>query len=123
MRVLRLGREDVLLLDDDAAGDLGGLITAWNAETGPKGYSAWREEGWAWMRLTGPGLEEAMARLCALDLRPKHFGEDDLAQTRVGELEAVLVRVEGGYDLFFDITASAFFARAVAAAAATFGLS
>jgi sarcosine oxidase subunit gamma len=114
LRVLRLGREDMLLLAE-GEGKLEPLIAAWSAQTGPKGYSAWREEGWAWMRLTGNHVEEAMSRLCALDLRPKHFTRDQLAQTRVADLDAVVARVDGGYDLFFDITMSAFFARAIAA--------
>ncbi|MBA3517794.1 MAG: hypothetical protein H0T75_09175 [Rhizobiales bacterium] len=119
IRVLRLGREDVLLLAEGAVSKLDPLFAARTAEKASKGYSAWREEGWAWMRLTGQRVEETMARLCALDLRPKHFAQDELAQTRVAELEAVVARVDGGYDLFFDITMSAFFARAVAALAAT----
>lgn len=117
MRVLRLGNEDILLLAEDAAETLADVKAIWQAAPAPKGYSSWREEGWAWMRLSGPRLAEAMCSLCALDLRSQKFGADDIAQTRVGHIEAVTFRSPAGFDILFDITASAYFARAVAAVA------
>jgi sarcosine oxidase subunit gamma len=117
MRVLRLGSEDILLLAEDASETLAEIKAVWQAAAAPKGYSSWREEGWAWMRLSGPRLAEAMSRLCALDLRAGKFGADDIAQTRVGHIEAVTFRSPTGFDILFDITASAYFARTVAAVA------
>lgn len=117
MRILRLGNEDILLLAEDAGDARAEVKSAWDGDTAAKGYSSWREEGWAWMRLSGPCLAEAMSRLCALDLRAGHFGAEDIAQTRVGHIEAVTLRSQAGFDVLFDITASAFFARAVAAVA------
>lgn len=117
MRVLRLGKEDVVLLAGDTAEALAGLKSTWLRDSGPKGYSSWREEGWAWLRLSGSGLPKAMSRLCALDLRPGRFGAEDIAQTRVGHIEAVLFRSADAFDVLFDITASASFARQVAAVA------
>ncbi len=119
MRILRLGNEDILLLAEGAGqGEtLGEVKAAWQAAAAPKGYSSWREEGWAWMRLSGPRLAEAMSGLCALDLRAEKFGADEIAQTRVGHIEAVAFRSTAGFDILFDVTASAYFARAVAAVA------
>lgn len=117
MRVLRLGNEDFLLLAGQDEQGLGELADAWRRDTAPKGYSSWREEGWAWMRLSGPLASEAMSRLCTLDFRAERFATDEIAQTRVARIEAVAFRSETGFDILFDITASAFFARAVAAAA------
>jgi sarcosine oxidase subunit gamma len=117
MRVLRLGNDDIVLLAEENGQALTEVVSAWHADTGPKGYSSWREEGWAWMRLSGPRVGEVMSRLCALDLRPERFAPDEIAQTRLAGLEAVLFRSETGFDVLFDITASAFFARAVAAVA------
>ncbi|WP_217568860.1 hypothetical protein [Mesorhizobium sp. GbtcB19] len=117
MQVLRLGNEDILLLAEGVGETLAEVKTAWHAATAPKGYSSWREEGWAWLRLSGPRLAEAMNGLCALDLRPEKFGPDDIAQTRVGHIEAVTFRSPAGFDILFDITASAYFARSVAAVA------
>ena len=117
LRVLRLGNEDILLLGEDAGKALAELRSAWESDSGPKGYSSWREEGWAWMRLSGPAIAEAMSQLCALDLRADRFGAEDIAQTRVGHIEAVTVRAPGGFDVLFDITASAYFARTVSSVA------
>jgi sarcosine oxidase subunit gamma len=115
MRVLRLGNEDILLLAEDNDEPLAELVCSWHSETTANGYSSWREEGWAWMRLSGLLVAEAMSRLCALDLRAGQFGADEIAQTRVAGIEAVTFRAETGFDMLFDITASAFFARAVTA--------
>ncbi|TPL51827.1 hypothetical protein [Mesorhizobium sp. B2-4-6] len=117
MRVLRLGNEDILLLAEDAGETVADFKNTWHVAAAPKGYSSWREEGWAWMRLSGPRHAEAMSSLCALDLRPQKFGADDIAQTRVGHIEAVTFRSPAGFDILFDIAASAYFARAVAAMA------
>ncbi len=121
LKILRLGREDILLTGEDNPDGLRAIADAWHADPGPRGYWSWREEGWAWMRISGPGADAAMRRLCALDLRPGRLADDALAQTRVGHVEAVTLRGAAGYDVLFDITVSAFFARAVAAAAEAAG--
>jgi sarcosine oxidase subunit gamma len=115
MRILRLGNEDILLLAEGAGEALAELKNAWASDSGPKGYSSWREEGWAWLRLSGPQASQAMNRLCALDLRADKFGVEDIAQTRVGHIEAVTFRSPAGFDVLFDVTASACFVRTVAA--------
>ncbi|TIR58730.1 MAG: hypothetical protein E5X22_17980, partial [Mesorhizobium sp.] len=117
VRLLRLGSEDFLAIDDIAGGAVAKLVAAWQAEKGSRGYWSWREEGWSWMRLSGQSAEAVMARLCALDLRPGRFADDEIAQTRVANLEAVLVRSEAGFHVFFDIASTAFFIRTVDAAA------
>ena len=117
MRVLRLGHEDFVLLAERSGEELADLVAAWHTETGPRGYQSWREEGWAWMHLSGPQVAAAMARLCAIDLRPARFAGNEIAQTRVGGIEAALFRSGTGFDLLFDITISAYFARVVTAIA------
>lgn len=121
LRVLRLGREDILVTGEDDPAALHAIAEAWHADAGAKGYWAWREEGWTWMRISGSGADAAMQSLCAVDLRTGRFASDAIAQTRVAHIEAVTLRSPTGYDVFFDITASAFFARAVAAVAKTGG--
>lgn len=118
MRVLRLGNEDLLFLAENAANSLGQLVDRWNRAEGARGYSSWREEGWAWMRLSGPDATALMARLCTVDLRPEHFGADRIAQTRVASIEAVVTRSADGFDILFDISLAAFFARTVGMAEA-----
>ena len=92
VKLIRLGGDDFLAIDGTAGNAVAGLTAAWNAAASPRGYWSWRDEGWNWMRLSGPLTEAVVARLCALDLRPGRFAEDEVAQTRVAHLEAVLIR-------------------------------
>lgn len=124
LRLLRLGTENFVLLADSDGPAIERLAGAWTADEGTRGYPSWCEEGWAWIRLFGPRLQEAMAKLCAVDLRPGRFGSEDVAQTRVAQIEAVIFRshaIDGpAFDILFEMTASAFFARAVHEAAREF---
>jgi sarcosine oxidase subunit gamma len=118
IRILRLGRNDVTLLaDPDAAERLAAIRVRWEAAAAPKGYPSWREEGWAWLALSGAGLAAALARLTAVDLRPGRFGADAIAQTRVAHLDAVLLLAGGVAEILFDIAASAGVVREIARAA------
>jgi sarcosine oxidase subunit gamma len=110
VRVLRLGTEDLLVTGEGCPA----LATLWQAGKGSRGYWSWREEGWAWMRLSGPLAAAAMARLCAVDLREESMPDDMLVQTRVAQLEAVVLRDAGAFEIFFDIASTALFARTVA---------
>ncbi|WP_421700964.1 hypothetical protein [Aliiroseovarius sp.] len=117
--ILRLGREDLLVIEN-----ADGLRAAWQGAGGVKGYDAWREETWAWMHLSGPRLDDLMAKICPVDLSPRAFADGQIAQTRVGYVEAVTWRDTrdgaAGFSVLFDIAATAFFANAVATAAQEF---
>lgn len=113
MRVLRLGTDDVLFLAEESAASLGRLTGRWREASGARGYSAWREEGWVWLRLSGADAGDLMARLCAVDLRPDRFAPDRIAQTRVASIEAVVTADRDGFDLLFDTALAAFFVRAL----------
>lgn len=126
LKVLRLGHEDIVLLGVGTAARqaLDHLTKNWSQAVGMRGYSSWREDGWAWMHLSGPYLREVMAKLCAVDLREGRFEPNEISQTRIAHLEAVIFcsQAEGvaGFNILFDITASAYFARAVHSAAREF---
>lgn len=112
--VLRLGGNDITLLGDPAAQEaLVALRDRWEAANGPKGYSSWREEAWAWLHLEGPALEAALARLCAVDLRPGCFDPEAIAQTRFAHVDAVVIRRGGAAEVVFDIAASAMVLRRI----------
>jgi sarcosine oxidase subunit gamma len=113
MQVLRLGREDIVLLGNEVSGPISALVATWMADPNSRGYSSWREEGWAWFRLSGAGADDAMAQLCAVDLRFGKFGADQVAQTRVGGIDTVTFRCDGGFDFLLDITATAHFANTI----------
>lgn len=118
MAVLRLGGNDVTILGDpETPAPLAHLRARWDAATGPRGWSSWREEGWAWLHLSGPALPLTLARLCAVDLRPARFAPDAIAQTRFAHLDAVVIRRDGGAEVLFDITATAACLRDIRAAA------
>lgn len=115
VRVLRLGRNDVTLTAEPAAAAaLAARRARWDEAAGPKGYPSWREEGWAWLALSGGALEAVLARLTAVDLRPGRFAADAIAQTRVAQLDAVLLLSGGIAELFFDIAATASVVREIA---------
>jgi sarcosine oxidase subunit gamma len=115
VRILRLGRNDVTLTADAAAAEaLAGIRARWEDAAAPKGYPSWREEGWAWLALRGPGLAAALAHLTAVDLRPSRFAAGAIAQTRLAHLDAVLLLTENGAELFFDIAATASVVREIA---------
>ena len=122
MAALRLGGNDVTILGDPAfPAPLAALRGRWEGASGPKGWSSWREEGWAWLHLSGPALPGVLARLCAVDLAPERFGADAIAQTRFAHLDAVVIRRDASAEVLFDITASAVCLRDLRAAAMTKG--
>ncbi|MDJ1006282.1 MAG: hypothetical protein QNJ13_00530 [Paracoccaceae bacterium] len=106
LRVLRLGTRDIMVLSTDAEGSpVQPLRSAW--EAAPQSYSSWREETWAWLRLTGPKATAVARRLTAFDLRAAAFGESDIAQTRFAHQDGVLLRTGDGFDVLFDIASTA----------------
>lgn len=114
LRILRLGRNDILCLaQDGSAGELAQLQADWDRAAAPKGYSSWRDEGWAWFHLDGPNNGAVMATLCALDLRAHRFAAEEIAQTRFAHVDAVLLRAGEGFDVLFDITLTAYVIAAI----------
>jgi sarcosine oxidase subunit gamma len=107
LKVLRLGANDVVCLEDRPSAELASLRLRWSAACPPKGYTSWREESWAWLRLGGSGLGQLLPRLCPLDLRTGRFGNNEIAQTRFARVDAVLIRSGAGFDVLFDITLTA----------------
>jgi len=105
MVVLRLGRNDIVVLSQDGTPDaVAALRQRWQDDPGPKGYSSWREEGWAWLHLGGPALDQTLARCCAVDLRLPLT--DRVAQTVFAHVDAVVIRRRDGADILFDIAAT-----------------
>ncbi|WP_298849179.1 hypothetical protein [uncultured Ruegeria sp.] len=116
--ILRFGKEEAVVLNGPAD-----LRSRWEAAAAPKGYYSWREEAWGIMRLTGPRLFDLMAKISPVDLSPSAFPAGRIAQTRVGYVEAIIWRNDReviGFDVLFDVAATAFFATAVATASAEF---
>lgn len=121
MSFLRLGAEEVLLLSDPStqAHRLAQLRQDWTAAPGPKGFDAYRGEGWCWLCLTGPAVFDALPLLTAVDTRPQVFGPGSVVQTRALHMDAVLFRSDRGgtasVDILFDVASSNFAVDVIAA--------
>ncbi|KGJ02648.1 sarcosine oxidase subunit gamma [Paracoccus halophilus] len=120
MTILRLGAEEVVILSDPLADPdrLTRLQQDWQATTGPKGFDAYRDEGWCWLCLSGPAISDALPLLTAIDTRPNAFGLGTVVQTRALHMDAVLVRTDRGgvpsVDILFDVASSGFAADFIA---------
>ena len=53
-----------------------------------------QSDAWASLQLTGPGVEEVLARLVPIDLRPQNFKTGHTARTLVGHMAASVTRVD-----------------------------
>ncbi len=116
LRVLRLGPRDIMVLGQSAGSpEVAALRELWEGD--PQSYSSWRDETWAWLRLTGAGAEGIASRLTAFDLRESNFGPQDIAQTRFAHQDGVLLRTTDGFDILFDIASTARVVADIAAAA------
>lgn len=118
-RLLRLGARDlVVLAEPDRPEVVHAMRAAW--EAGGQGHSSWREETWAWLRLSGRAAGDVAARLTAVDLRPTAFATGAILQTRFAHADAVLLHAEhdpdAGLDVLFDIAATAQVVREIASA-------
>ena len=106
MTVLRLGKQDIMLLADPLAPEpMSKVAESWRKN--PTGYSSWREEAWAWLRVTGPTAGATLSQITTFDFRESAFDINAIAQTRVAHQDMVLCRTETGFDLLFDIAATA----------------
>lgn len=106
MTLLRLGPRDIMALADPGAPEpTTVLVSRWRAA--PQGHSSWRDEAWAWLRLTGPAAADILSRLTAFDIRDTAFEADRIAQTRVAHMDMVMLHNDAGFDLMFDIASTA----------------
>lgn len=59
-----------------------------------------QSDAWCRLRLTGPRAAETLAYLCPLDLRPDQFPEASAARSLIGHMNALILHLDGGYDVF-----------------------
>lgn len=115
----RLGPGEVLILGDlRQQGDLAGRLEQdWQGmdkvADAPHGYPVPRRDSHAWFYLTGSRAAEALAKLCAVDLRPNRFGPLQIAQTSVARISAIVLRQDCGavlgYHLLVDSASAEYF--------------
>jgi len=116
--LVRLGMEDFVVLSrpDAPSTALANLKEQWDEDLGgPKGFNTWREEVWAWFHLCGDAVSGFMAKTCPVDLHRDRFPLQSAAQTRVAQMDCIVIRTDRtgkhGLDLFFDVASSEFALR------------
>lgn len=58
---------------------------------GDAAYLTDQSDAWAWLAFAGPGVREALARICPLDLHPDVFGIDNAARTMMEHLGVLII--------------------------------
>lgn len=125
--VARLSDTEVLVLSDIAGeSDLVGKIdAAWRAGTGPRGCPLPRFDSHAWFWVGGQHAAAMFAKLCAIDLRPRAFAADAVAQTSVARTTAIVIRADLGnttaYHLLCDRASAEYLWPVLLDAAEEFG--
>jgi len=103
--VARLSETEVLVLSDIAGeSDLAAkLDAAWPPGSGPRGWLLPRFDSHAWFWVGGPHAAAMFAKLCAIDLRPRTFAGDAVAQTSVARTTAIVIRADLGNTLAYHL--------------------
>ncbi len=106
---LRLAANEIFLLSDlKGAGALGKELTAkWlaleNPPASPRGFPLQRQESHTWMLVSGEHSASMLAKLCGVDLRPRHFADGQIAQTSAAKMSALIARADQGRTLAYHL--------------------
>ena len=124
--IARLADTEVLLLGGFDGADAGhrGLAAAW-AEARPEMcFPVPRADMNAEVLISGAQAPAMLAKLCAVDLRPRAFPDHGVAQTVLAGLDAVVLRADLGrtpaYRIVFDIASARYLWRCIDDAAMEF---
>jgi sarcosine oxidase subunit gamma len=107
----RLAPTEIFLLDSlQGSGQLiGKLRGAWQwAPAAPRpqqGYPTPRQDSHGWFMLTGEKSAEMFAKICGVDLRPKHFAAGTIAQTSIAKMSGIVIRADLGGTLAYHLLA------------------
>lgn len=118
--LLRIGTEDFVALSRPgaASASLTALQAAWQGDDRePKGFDTYRDEVWSWFHICGVGVSDLLAQTCPVDLDKDRFALSQVAQTRVAQMDCVLVRTDRtgqhGFDIFFDAASTEFMLKSL----------
>ncbi|MDR0563947.1 MAG: hypothetical protein LBG78_03290 [Azoarcus sp.] len=123
--LLRLSNSEYVLLG--AKEDEGMRVSALEAEAPKAGenslYFLPRRDSHAWFCLSGERRVEVMSKLCGVDLSPKAFAHDAIAQTSVASASAIVAGDGQGeaFHLLVDSALAEYFQEALVDAMAEFG--
>lgn len=107
-RIAKLAPGEALVLADRAGNGplIETLDAAWSMAEADGCFRVAREETSCWLLLSGRHAAAMLAKVCAVDLRPRVFAPGAIAQTNVARLNAVVIRGDLGavpaYDLIAD---------------------
>jgi len=107
----RLAPTEIFLLDSlQGTGRLiSKLNSAWQwAASAPRpqqGYPTPRQDSHAWFMVTGEKTPEMFAKICGVDLRPRHCPVGTIAQTSAAKMSATIIRVDLGTTLAYHLLA------------------
>jgi len=107
----RLAPTEIFLLDSlQGTGRLiARLNNAWQwAASAPRpqqGYPTPRQDSHAWFMLSGEKSAEMFAKICGVDLRPRHCPVGTIAQTSVAKMSAIIIRADLGSTLAYHLLA------------------
>ena len=106
-RIARLAPGEALVLADRNGGGplIEALARAWRMPEADGCFRVAREETSCWLLLTGEHAASMLAKVCAVDLRPRAFALDAVAQTNVARLNAIVLRGDIGRVPAFDLLA------------------
>ena len=113
-RIARLAPGEALVLADRAG--KGPLIEtldgAWSMVEADGCFRVARDETSCWLLLTGAHAAPMLAKVCAVDLRPRAFAQGAIAQTNVARLNVIVIRGDIGsvpaFDLITDIASAVY---------------
>ncbi len=126
-RIARLSKGEFVVL-----GDLEGrstlpdrLAAAWTMASANGCFRVPREDSSAWLTLTGEHAGAMFAKVCGVDLRPHKFPVNQIAQTSLARMNAIIMRADRGntlgYDLVFDLASAVYLWGALLDAMQEFG--
>jgi len=117
--LLRLSQGEYLLLGSlaDEGAQVAAVDAALAADATPGVYALPRQDTHAWFWLGGARAVEVLAKLCGVDLRPKAFAADAIAQTSVARLNAIVANAGSAerpaFHLLVDRPSAEYFREAV----------
>ena len=94
-RLLRLGRDELLLLIEDFVVD---PIASAREIFGPTATFADQTDSYAMLDISGGRSLQALERMCPLDLHPQAFGQNRVSRTVMEHLDVIIVRT--GHDKY-----------------------
>lgn len=102
-RLLRLSDNEGLLLSDPEG--RGNPLAAAAVVSGDGCYPVPRQDSHGWFLLVGEASVTCLAKLCGVDLRPRRFAANEIAQTVIAQVSAIVARDDRWGPLAFHVLA------------------